>query len=208
MSQRARRRIVSPRLCAVAGVLILGAVTAVAVEHGPPTYLESALVILVARDTPGLDSPGSTVGGSLITTSATMVQSLTSSRSVSQIREAGGTSNYSLALVNFYNLDYPEYSYPFATLTATAGTIAAARLTFSAVLRTFRRQLADRQAGVPSSGQISVRVVGDTGPVLQPGSAKRSLAGLALLAVIAAVMVSRLARRHAARLARWPGLAR
>jgi hypothetical protein len=197
MSQRAWRRIVSPRLCAVAGVLILAAVTAVALEHGPPTYLESALVVLVARDTPKLDGPDSAVGGSLITTSATMVQSLTSARSMTLIRDAGGRSNYSFALVNFYNQDYPEYSYPFATLKATADTVAAARQTFSAVLRTLRRQLADRQAGVPSSGLISVRVVGDTGTVIQPGSPKRSLAGLALLTVIAAVMVSRLARRRA-----------
>jgi hypothetical protein len=196
MSQRARRGIVSLRLCAVAAVLILAAVTAVAVKQDPPTYLESALVVLVARDTPRLDSPRSTVGGSLITTSATMVQSLMSARSMTQVREAGGTSNYSFALVNFYNQDYPEYSYPFATLTATADTIAAAGQTFSAVLRTLRRQLADRQAGVPSSGQISVRVVGDTGPVIQPGSPKRSLAALALLTVIALVMVSRLVRRR------------
>jgi hypothetical protein len=197
MSQRAWRRIASHRLCAVAGVLILAALTAVAVEHDPPTYLESALVVLVARDTPRLDGPGSTVGESLITTSATMVQSLASARSMTLIHEIGGTSNYSLALVNFYNQDYPEYSYPLATGTATADRAAAARQTFSAVLRTFRRLLADRQAGVPPAGRISVLVVGDTGPVLQPGSPKRSLAGLALLTVIAAVTVSRLAGRHA-----------
>ena len=197
MGQHARRRLASPRLCAVAVVLILAAVTTIAVEHGPPTYLDSALVVLMARDTPRLDSPHSTASGSLITTSATMVQSLMSAQSRTLIHEAGGTSDYSLALVNFYNQDYPEYSYPFATLTATAGTVAAARQTFGAVLRTLRRLLADRQAGAPPSGQISVRVVGDTGPVLRPGSPKRSLAGLALLTVIAAVMVSRLARRHA-----------
>jgi hypothetical protein len=184
-------------MCAVAGVLILATGTAVAVDHGPPTYLESALVILVARDTPRLDSPHSTVGGSLITTSATMVQSVMSARSMTLIHGAGGAGNYSLALVNFYNQDYPKYSYPFATLTATADRVAAARQTFSAVLRTLRRLLADRQAGVRPSGRISVRVVGETGPVRQPGSPKRSLAGLALLAAIAAVMVSRRAGRHA-----------
>jgi hypothetical protein len=197
MSQRAWRRIANPRLCAVAGVLILAALTGIFVEHGSRTYMDSALVVLTARDTPRLDGADSTAGESLITTSATMVQSLTSARSTTLIRQAGGTGDYSLALVNFYNQDYPEYSYPLATLTATADSPAAARQTFSAVVQTFRRRLAARQAGVRPSGRISVLVVGDTGPVVQPGSAKRSLAGLALLAIIAAVMVSRVARRRA-----------
>jgi hypothetical protein len=197
MSQRSRRRIASPRLCAVAVVLIVAAVTAIGLEHGPRAYLERALVVLKTRDTLTLDSPHSTASGSLVTTSAAMVQSMASAQSRTLIHDAGGTSEFSLALVNFYNQDFPEYSYPFATLTATAGQPAAARQTFSAVLRTLRRLLAERQGGVPPASQISVRVVGDTGPVLQRGSAKRSVAGLALLAAIAAAMASRLAGRFA-----------
>jgi hypothetical protein len=204
VSGRVRRALLKPWLHALVGVLTLATVSAYNIARAPETYLESALVVLGARNTSLTDNPYSTVGASLITSSAVMTESVMSPQSRARVREAGGTTDFSLALVNYYNQDYPNYSYPFATLTAQSTDPAAAHRTFLAVLRVLRRLLAERQAGVSPRGRLSIQVVGDTGPVAQPGSLKRSLAALGLLAAIAVGMLAKFLDRHEDRLAVLP----
>jgi hypothetical protein len=189
------------QLYGLAGVLILAAVSARGVEHAPQAYLESGTVVIAAQNAPLTDEPYSTVSGSLVTTSAVMAQSLMSPQARALVREAGGTADFRLALVNFNNQDYPEYGFPLATLTAQSADPGVTRRTFQVVLHVLRRLLAQRQGHAGARGRISAQLVSDTGAVTQPGSRKRSLAALGLLTLIAMVMISRFLARHEDRLA-------
>jgi hypothetical protein len=104
-----------------------------------------------------------------------------------QIRAAHGVAGYDLALINIYNQDYPDYSYPEATLTTSSPDAAETHRTFTIAARILAQILAKRQkrTGVPSSRRISARIIGDSLPVAQTGSHKRVFAGLALLAMVA-----------------------
>lgn len=205
VSRRLRRGLRRPKLYALVWVLILAAISAHGVVRDPESYLESGLVVLsTQKASAAIYNPYSTVGQSLITTSAAMVESLTSPQSQTLVRKAGGAAEFSLTLVNFYNQDYPEYADPLATLTAQSADPVAAHRTFKAVLDVLRRLLAERQVGVRPLDRVSIQVVGDTGPVIQAGSLKRSLAAFGLLTVIAVGMLTRFFDRHQSLLTRLP----
>jgi hypothetical protein len=176
-------------------LLILAVALGDKIEHAPATYRDSALVVFGAQTTPSVDSPYSTVGSSLVTTGAAIVESGTGPQAQALVRAAGGTAYFKLALLNLYNQDFPEYSYPIATLVTQSTDPAAARHTLDAVLGVLRQLLAARQARVRAPGRISIRVVGTTGPVTQPGSLKRALAALAALTLIAMGLLSGLLGR-------------
>jgi hypothetical protein len=190
---------------AMLGVLVVAAVPAFSIWHSPDTYHEDAVVVLTARDSLSIDNPYPTVSQSLVTTSAVMVEDLMSPHSQALVRKEGGTAEFSLALVNYYNQDYPNYSYPFATLTVQSAALPALHRTFTEVLQVLRRRVAQRQADVRPQSRISIAVVGATGPVSQPGSRKRSLATLGLLAAIASGLMYRFLDRHPRLRIRGPG---
>jgi hypothetical protein len=201
-----------PQVYPAVGVLILAGASGYAIKHTPETYLESATVELDARDLLAARGPhdkagqslvsASAVNQSLITTSAILTQILISPQSAAVVRRAGGTAEFHVALVNFYNQDFPEYTYPLTTVTAQSTSPAAAHRSFAVVIGVIRRRLAADQARVPRAGRIFARVTGDTGPVAQPGSLKRSLGALGLLTAIALGLLPRVLARHQARLAR------
>jgi len=196
-----RRSVRRRQLYGMAGVLLLAALSAGGVLQAPQTYQETGTVVVAAQNVPLTDEPYSTVSGSLVTTSAVLAQSLNSPQVQALVRESGGTADVSLALVNFNNHDYPEYSYPLAALTAHSANPGVTRRTFQVALQVLRRLLARRQSHAGVRARISVQLVGDSGAVTQPGSRKRSLAALGLLTLIAMVMISRFLGRHGDRLA-------
>jgi hypothetical protein len=197
---RVRRNYLPRHLYTLIGVLILASVSARSIEHAPETFLESGTVVVEASHVPLTNSPYSTVSGSLVTTGAVLMESLMSPQSRALVRRAGGTTDFSLALVNYYNGDFPEYSYPLATLTARSTNPDATRRTFMVVFQVLQRLLTERQVYTSSQGRISMRLVGDSGPVVQPGSSKRSLAALVLLTAIVVGLISRFLTRHQKRL--------
>jgi hypothetical protein len=212
VSGRIRERLVRPQVYPLVGVLVLAGASAYAIRHTPETYLESATVELDARNLLAAHDPhdkagqsivsAGAVNQSLITTSAMLTEMVMSPQTDAAVRRAGGTAAFHMALVNFYNQDYPEYVYPLTTVTTQSASPAAAHRTFAAVVAVLRRLLAARQARVPRPGRIFAQVTGDTGPVAQPGSLKRSLAALGLLTAIALGLLSSFLARHQARLAR------
>jgi hypothetical protein len=172
----------------VIAVLALAAVAGYGIKTSPQAYLESATIVFSA---PGrLNNPASSL--SLITSGDVMVQELMSPEDHRLIRGARGTGDYSLALVNYSDEEYADYSYPFATLTAESTSPYSAHRTFLAALQQLRRLLVERQDQVsaPSHSRMSIRFVGDSGATTQAGSSKRVFAALTLLAVIAVIMIS------------------
>src|ERR1700683_4297978 len=87
------------------------------IKHTPATYVDSATIVFKTNKASLALNPNSTVDGSLITTDAVTVESLMDSSSSALVRRAGGTADFNLSLINFDNQDFPDYSYPLATLT-------------------------------------------------------------------------------------------
>jgi len=192
--------VLSLRAVAAVVVLFLAAGAGYDIEGAPRAYLDSATVMFSMPSSQTAPNAYFRYAPSIITASEAMTQILLSPQAQRQIRAAGGTANVSMALVNLYDEEYPDYGVPLATLTAASPSAANARRTFMISARLLDHILAARQvqAGVRPRDRISAQIVGDTGPVYQAGSSKRALAGLALLAVIAVPLVWRFFGRRAA----------
>ena len=112
------------------------------------------------------------------------------------VQAAGGTGDYTVAPVNLYNQQYPDYGVPEATITTTASSPEAAHSTYVIVVRQINNYLAAMQARVQPRNRIITDVVGDSGPIIQTGSLKRSYGGLILLTLVAFFMLAIFLDRH------------
>ena len=205
MSFRTRRGF-SPRYIyvTVAAVMLL-LVVGRDIKHTPPTYVDSATIVFKTNKASLALNPNSTVDGSLITTDALTVESLMDSSSGALVRRAGGTADFNLSLINFDNQDFPEYSYPLATLTTQSASPTAAYRTFNAALKVLQHLVAGLQVRVPQPDRISLEVAGVTGPLRQPGSMKRALIAIVLLTLIGMGMFSSFLNRNIDWLKTRPG---
>jgi hypothetical protein len=194
---------------AVMVVFVLAAAVLYDFKTSPRLYQESATVVFIAPSSLANPNPYSSFGGSLITAGEVMIRLLMSPQGQQRVREAGGTADFNVALVNLYNQEYPDFGDPYAILSAAADNPAAAHATFVVVARQLLGILASRQAryGVAPHSRVTAHLVGDSGPVVQQGSSKRAYAGVFLLTIVAAFMVAisldrRRGRRGGARRAR------
>jgi hypothetical protein len=187
-SMQERRRL---RLAALGSVVFLTVWVGYDIAGTPPTYAESATVILSLPDPQNAEQVYTRFAPPLIMSTEAMAQSLMSPQDQRQIAESGGTASVDLQLVNLYDSEYPDYGEPMATLTATSPSAENAqenvRWTFRVAVRRLRRLLATLQAkaGVPPGYRIKAQIIADSGPVVQPASLKRALAGLLLLTLAA-----------------------
>jgi hypothetical protein len=181
-------------------VFILAAALAYHLEHADPGYAEVATVAFTA---PRGQAQIFNYAGSLVVVDELAAHSVMSAPSQQQVRNLGGTASYDVALVNLSNEDFPNYSNPYVTVTTTSPDPVAAQDTFTAVMTVLRQDLATMQArqGAKPGSWIQARTIsGPSGPVAQTGSRKRSLAGLAVLALIAAYMTAAFLDRRSFRL--------
>jgi hypothetical protein len=183
--RKARKRL---RLILVAATLLLAAGAGYDIEVSQPEYLESATVELFLPKAQNAPDSYYMFAPSLIASSEVMAQILMSPSSQRQIDVGGRGTGVSLALVNLYNEEYPDYGVPLTTLTAVSPVAADAHRTFVAAARLLHLVLTtwQRQLRVPPRQRISARILGDSGPVIQAGSRARVFGGLALLTAIAA----------------------
>ncbi len=195
---------------AVLIVLVLAASLAYLLKTAPIPYSYSSTVVFSAAFAEINPSPA--LAQSLIASETMMSETMTSPAMMAQVRAAGGTAPFTMVPFNVYNMQYPDYAEPTATLTATSVSEADARRTFRIVLQVLTRRMTAIQAdaGVPAKDRIQVNTAGSTGTLVQPGSRARAFGGLVLLTLIAAVSTANfLDRRRAARTApRPPGDAR
>ena len=176
-------------------ILIVTGAVALGFRHTTPLSQDSGNVAFSVA--PGLATGLET--DTLIITADAMVRWLNSPQGTSRVLQQGGTSDYQFGLVNFYDQEYPVYAVPMATLTTTSYNPAVAQRTFNAALHAIQQELQKQQAiaGVPRGTRVSASVVGNsTGPVTLGGSRKRTYAGLALLAFMAAYFTGRLLDRY------------
>jgi hypothetical protein len=172
----------------VVATLLLAAGAGYGIDISPPMYLESGTVELSLPKTQNAPNAYFMFAPSLITSGEVMVQILMSPSVQRQIGAVSRDASASLALVNLYNEEYPYYGFPLATLTAASPVAADAHRTFVVAARVLSLVLAARQkqVGVAPRERISAQILGDSGPIIQPGSRARVFGGLVLLTAIAA----------------------
>ena len=170
-------------------VFLVAAATAYSFKHTPPTYRENATVALTAPDARPYTSDGAT----LLTTGEVVVNWIMGPQGQRQIRQAGVADGFDVELMNFANQEYPYYTEPYLTVSASAQDPAAAHRAFAIVTKIVSDHLAvlQRQQGVSPHNRISASVIADTGPLIQQGSNKRSFAGLLLLTIVVAYLAAR-----------------
>ncbi len=189
------------RLAAVVSMLFLAAGLIYDIASSPPVYAESASVIFSLPKSNNGAKAYLIFVSSLISSGQAMSQILMSPQTQRRISEAGGQAYVSLALVNLYDEEYPNYGLPLATLTTSSTAAANVHETFVIAARELGRLLAGWQArmGVEPQHRITAEVVGDTGPVVQAGSSTRVSAGLAVLALVGIAALWRFIDRRRAR---------
>ena len=180
-------------------VLLLAAGLAYKFSRAPRTYVQSATVVFYLPKSRNTPNGYLAFAPSLITTGNAMTKLLMSPQAQHQIQAAGGTASVNVGLVNLYDDEYPNYGMPLATLTTTSPSPAADSSTFVLAVRRLQRLLTRRQAQlrVRPRNRISAQIIGDTGPLVQAGSSKRALAGLAVLALVALSALWRIIGRGA-----------
>lgn len=186
-------------IVALAVLFVLVAGLAYHIERTKPLYMSTATVSFIAPTIRNIWG----YGESLLAMDEIMAYSMMSPSTQESVRAAGGTATYDVALVNLNNEDYPNYSDPYVTVTTTSPDPAATQNTFTIVMRRLADEVNMRQArqgGPPSTWIRTYTIAASAGPVAQTGYPKRTLAGLAVLAIIAAFMVSTFLDRHPYRL--------
>ena len=194
-------RVVSPgelgalarrHLVAVTVVVLLAVGVAYSFKHAPPTYQESATLVLTAQ------GGANRYDDSLITTAEIMVSWTTGPQGQQKLRQAGAASGFNVALVNLYDQEYPNLPYPFVTVSASAQNPAVAHRTFAIGMQLFVTELLAQQVkqGVLPRNRITAYSVGDGGPVILQGSRIRTFAGLFLLTIVAAYLMLTFLDRH------------
>jgi hypothetical protein len=166
------------------------------VIHKNPGYVDAATVGFVGPRAGG--SVFSNYRGLLSTEEAT-AWFMMGPQGEQEVRAAGGTTDYNVALSNSFNEEYPDYSTPYVDVTTTSLDPTAAANTFTAVMKVLTTSLAaqQRREGARSQSEITtVMAAAPTGPRSQGGSHKRSLAALAVLMIIAVFLTASLLDRR------------
>ena len=176
------------RLAAVLAIAGAALVVGYRIHAAGARYSENALVIFSLPRRVTSVNAYSWLSPSLIFTGEMITQQLMTAGIRREIGAAGGVADYQVALVNLYNQDYPDYSYPEATVAVSAASPAATGRTFRLITGKLTGLLAvsQRRAGTPRAGRITAEILGSGGPRPTRGSAKRSLAGLVILAAVLA----------------------
>ena len=193
-------------LAAVLAVLVVAAGLAFTFKKTPVTYMEGGTVVFNQPASEAQPNPYFSGGGTLITAGGVIATYLMGTQGHQAVAAAGGSTaggtSYDVELVNSYNQEYPNYSSPEATATATGTDLVAVERTFTAMMRVLTSYLADQQAnaGAPAVDQITAKLIGNPGPLAQPGSSKRVFGGLFLLTLIALFSVCVFLDRHPVRL--------
>lgn len=188
-------------LAALMVVIIAAAAVAVIFKRTPVTYRESGTVVFSAPGSANFPNPYTSFSGSLVDAAGLIALFVMSPRDQRQIEAEGGAAAYDAALVNVSDLEYPDFSDPYITVTAVATDPMQVHRTFALVTRELYSELSSRQAraNVSVPNRITASLIGDSGTLAQPGSSKRVDAGLLALAIIAALSVAIFLDRHSLR---------
>jgi hypothetical protein len=177
------------QIAVVVFVIILTALMGHQITH-TTRYEEAATVVFTVRQSPAPVNASFESVQSLTATGEVMVQTLTSQDSRTIARRAGGTAAFNMEIINYSNEDYPQYSYPFATLAVQGPALDGVQATFKVVISMLKSGLYNYQARADAqkAQRITVSIIDDTGAVVEKPSHVRAYAALCLLSVIGTSM--------------------
>jgi len=189
-------------LIAVLAVFVLALWVVHDFKATPMVYNDGATVVFKPPVSKRYPNPYESGGGSIITAAGVIATYVNGSEGQKLVTAAGGTLPYTAELINSYNQDYPNYSAPEVDVEVNGTDIGAVMRTYAAVIQVIKAQTVARQtaAKTPKVDRIALQVIGDPGPLAQPGSAKRSLGGLMLLTLVGIFAVAIFFDRHPIRL--------
>jgi hypothetical protein len=187
---------------AVLAVLVLALWVVHDFKATPTVYLDGATVVFKPPVSTRYPNPYESGGGSIVTAAGVVAAYVQGSEGQQLVSAAGGTLPYTVQLINTYNQDYPNYPNPEVDVEVTGTDLAAVVRTYVAVIQVINSQTVARQVAVktPKIDRITTKVVGDPGPLSQPGSPKRTLGGLMLLTVVGIFAIAIFFERHPVRL--------
>lgn len=197
-------------LIAVLVVLAVAACVDYEFKHTTASYAETSTMVFVPPESGAHPNPLEAVGGSLTESAGVIAVQVMSPAEQQEVQRMGGAASYDVELVNSYNLQYPNFSLPYLTITTTAADPSTAHSTYVILTRLITNQFTAQQAGLgaTSNNREQIVVAGDTGPLIQQGSPKRALFGLILLTLVAVFSVATFFDRHPVKLSRlWAGSA-
>ena len=168
----------------------------------PMVYTDGATVVFKPPVSSRYPNPYESGGGSVITAAGVIARYVQGSEGQMLVSAAGGTLPYTTQLINTYNQDFPNYSAPEVDVEVTGTDIGAVTRTYAAVIQVIKDQTVARQvaAKTPKVDRIHMIVVGDPGPLAQPGSSKRTTGGLMLLTLVGIFAAAIFFERHPVRL--------
>ena len=189
-------------LVAVLAVLVLALWVVHDFKATPMVYNDSATMVFKPPVSARYPNPYESGGRSIITAAGVIATYVNGSEGQKLVAAAGGTLPYTTELINTYNQDYPDYSAPEVDVEVNGTDIGAVMRTYAAVIQVLKAQTVARQvaAKTPKVDRIAVQVIGDPGPLAQPGSSKRSLGGLMLLTLVGIFAIAIFFDRHPIRL--------
>jgi hypothetical protein len=187
---------------AVLAVLLLAAWIVHDFKATPTVWTDGATAIFNPPASTRYPNPYESGGGSIITASGIIATYVNGSEGQKLVTAAGGTMPYDVELINSYNQDYPDYSAPAVNVSVTGTDLGSVMRTYAAVIKVIYAQVNARQAAAkaPKVDRIKVQLVGNPGPLAQPGSSKRTLGGLMLLTLVGIFAVAIFFERHPIRL--------
>jgi hypothetical protein len=187
---------------AVLAVLVLALWLVHDFKATPMVYDDSATVVFKPPASQRYPNPYESGGGSIITAAGVIATYVNGSEGQKLVSAAGGTLPYTTQLINAYNQDYPNYSAPEVDVEVNGTDLGAVTRTYAAVIQVIKDQTVARQVAVkaPKVDRIHAIVIGDPGPLSQPGSSKRTLGGLMLLTLVGIFAVAIFFDRHPIRL--------
>ena len=180
---------------AILAVILVSGGVAYSFKHTQPTYAETGTMVLLPPISGVKPNPFEAVGSSLTDAAAVLSFDVMSPAGQQRVIRAGGTAQVDVELVNYYNLQYPNFVNPYLTITTTSTDPNAVHSTFTLVTKMLTKDLTTRQDVAPNN-QILIELAGDTGPLIEQGSSKRALGGLAILTLIAIFAVAAFLDRH------------
>jgi hypothetical protein len=121
-----------------------------------------------------------------------------SPREQQQVLHGGGNAAYDVELLNSYNLEYPNFSNAYLTVSTASTDPVAVHRTYALVTRLVTSQFLAQQVGdgVGPNNRIEIVMAGDSGPLVQQGSSKRALIGLFILTIVAVFAAASFLDRH------------
>jgi hypothetical protein len=201
--------LVRRHILAAALVLVVAVGVAYHIKHTPPTFEDNATIVLAPPD-PVLAPPYANpyappFGPSLIITGELMVKWMNGAQGQQLLQQAGVAKTFSVALINFSDQEYPLYGEPNLTISGIGEDPVSAHSALVTGKRVFEQGLVSQEehAHVPQTYRIATHVIGESGPVVQLGSSKRTYAGLAALTIIALYMILIILDRRSSLLRRF-----